>query len=94
MGLIFRRLYFLRTRCYFPCMEHKLTVRIVLESAFPEEVTAVDTLGSKDIEKVVDEDIAQFNDFFVEDLGNANLTGVEKAAIKTYLGWKLRVFKP
>ena len=74
-------------------MEHKLIVRVVPDTFPPEEdVTAVERLRGSLAEKVVDADITDFNSFFVDELKNAPLTGAERAAIKTYLGWKLGVY--
>lgn len=39
--------------------------------------------------QVVDEDVRQFNEYF-QSLGNDPLIGFEKAALKTYLLYKLR----
>lgn len=75
-------------------MEHKLIVRVFPDSFPPEEdVTAVERLRGSLAEKVVDADLDEFNVFFKDVLKNAPLTGVERAAIKTYLGWKLGVFQ-
>lgn len=68
-------------------MEHKLIVRVVPDTFPPEE-----RLRGSLAEKVVDADITDFNSFFVDELKNAPLTGAERAAIKTYLGWKLGVY--
>lgn len=74
--------------------DYKLIVRLVLDASFgPEDVTAVDHLGGTAIERVVDEDLMRFNDFFAEELKNGSLTGPERAVVKTYLGWKLGVFQ-
>jgi len=75
-------------------MEHKLIVRVVPDSFPPEEdVTAIERLRGSLAEKVVDADIKDFDRFFQDELANAPLTGVERAAIKTYLGWKLGVYQ-
>lgn len=47
----------------------------------------VNAYSDKDLEEMVDEDIANFDRFF-QDLGNDPLSMFEKAAIKTYLHWK------
>ncbi len=44
-------------------------------------------LEGKSLEEVVDEDIAQFEEFF-RSLGNDPLSPFEKSAIKTFLHWK------
>ena len=46
-----------------------------------------DAYSDKDLEEMVDEDIANFDKFF-QGLGNDPLSLFEKAAIKTYLHWK------
>lgn len=46
-----------------------------------------DAYTDKDLEEMVDEDIANFDKFF-QGLGNDPLSMFEKAAIKTYLHWK------
>jgi hypothetical protein len=43
-------------------------------------------------EKIVDEDINEFNEFF-RSLGNDSIVRGEKAIIKTYLAWKLGLTK-
>lgn len=43
--------------------------------------------SDKDLEELVDEDIAQFSAYFTS-LGNDPMSKFEKAAIKTYLHWK------
>jgi DNA-binding ferritin-like protein (Dps family) len=46
-----------------------------------------DAYTDKDLEEMVDEDIANFDKFF-QSLGNDPLSSFEKAAIKTYLWYK------
>lgn len=51
-----------------------------------------DAYTDKNLEEMVDEDLDRFNTFF-QSLGNDALAPFEKAAIKTYLFYKLRVEK-
>lgn len=46
-----------------------------------------DAYSDKELEEMVDEDIANFDTFF-QGLGNDPLSLFEKAAVKTYLHWK------
>lgn len=48
----------------------------------------VGKLKGEELSKVVDDDVGRFNKFFQDDLKNAPLSKVEKAAIKTYVWWK------
>ena len=45
-----------------------------------------------DVEKTVDQDIEDFNEFF-RGLGNEPIIRSEKAIIKTFLAWKLGLAK-
>lgn len=47
--------------------------------------------GKSELEPVVDDDLNQFAKFYSEELANGNLSKFERAAIKTYLAWKLNV---
>lgn len=58
-----------------------MTLKVTVESA------------EKPVEDVVDQDIAVFNDFFQEKMGNAPLVRGEKAILKTYLAYKLGLVK-
>lgn len=58
-----------------------MTLKVTVESA------------GKSVEDVVDLDIAVFNDFFQEKLGNAPIVRSEKAILKTYLAYKLGLVK-
>ena len=44
--------------------------------------------GRTELEPTVDRDIDAFAEFYGRVLGNGNLSGYERAAIKTYLHWK------
>jgi len=46
-------------------------------------------LSRGDIEKLVDEDIGKFDEFFQTALQNGSLSKPERAIIKTYLAYKL-----
>lgn len=49
------------------------------------------TVGVRDVtdlEKVVDADIAAFQKYFCEELGNSSLSNPEISIVKTYLWWK------
>jgi hypothetical protein len=71
-------------------MEYKLIVRMVSDSFLPEEdTTAVERLRGRFAWKVVDADIADFDDYIQDELNKVPLTAAEKATIKRYLGWKL-----
>lgn len=48
--------------------------------------------STKDIERLVDEEIAEFDQFFRE-LGNDPIVRSERAIIKTYLAYKLGLVK-
>lgn len=41
-----------------------------------------------DLEKIVDEDIGAFQEYFCKELGNSSLSNPEVSIIKTYLWWK------
>lgn len=45
--------------------------------------------GKTELEPIVDADIAKFDVFYQRALSNTKLTNYERAAIKTYLHWKL-----
>lgn len=45
-------------------------------------------LGGKELEEVVDKDIAKFDEYFQRTLKNDPLVGSERAILKTYLHWK------
>jgi len=47
-----------------------------------------EALEGVELEKIVDEDLLKFADFYKKTLGNDILSQFEKAAIKTYLWWK------
>ena len=47
-----------------------------------------EALEGAELEKVVDADLDRFAKFYRERLGNATLSGYERAAIKTFLWWK------
>ena len=47
-----------------------------------------EALEGVELEKIVDEDLLKFADFYKKALGNDILSQFEKAAIKTYLWWK------
>lgn len=51
-----------------------------------------DVDGPMSLEKVVDADIGEFNEFF-RSLGNDPIVRGEKAILKTYLAWKLGLMK-
>jgi hypothetical protein len=71
-------------------MEYKLIVRMVSDSFLPEEdTTAVERLRGRFAGKVVDADIADFDDYIQDELKKVPLTVAEKVTIKRYLGWKL-----
>lgn len=57
----------------------------------PELTVACGEVGPE-LESTVDEDIRQFDEFF-RTLGNASLMRQEKLIIKSYLAWKMGVFK-
>jgi len=48
----------------------------------------------EELEKAVDADIANFNEYFQRELKNDPLISSEKACIKTYLWWKTHQEKP
>jgi len=54
------------------------------------QVTA-DVSEATTLEQLVDQDLAQFEEFFATKLGNGAMTRPERAIIKTYLGYKLGV---
>jgi len=45
-----------------------------------------------DVEKTVDQDIEDFNDFF-KGLGNESMVRSERAILKTFYAWKLGLAK-
>ena len=45
--------------------------------------------GKTELEPIVDRDLEAFSEFYRTTLNNTNLSAYEKAAIKTYLHWKL-----
>ncbi len=64
-----------------------------IQLVVPEEVkvNTSSALGSA-LERLVDADIADFDDFF-RGLGNDPISRPEKAIIKTFLAWKLGLMK-
>ena len=52
-----------------------------------------DSTDPKEIEKEVDEEIERFNKWFVSKLKNSSMVGVEKAILKTYLGFCANIYK-
>lgn len=47
--------------------------------------------GKTELEPIVDRDLNAFDKFYSETLANNSLSKFERAAIKTYLAWKLKV---
>lgn len=75
-------------------MRHTLLVRLApVESFSKEKTTTVDSVGVRGVEEAVDADIQAFAQFFSDTLKNDRLTKAEHAILKTYLGWKLGVFR-
>ena len=59
------------------------TLRVSLPETMPADMT---------VEQIVDADIRAYNEWF-QSLGNDPVIHFERAAIKTYLAWKLGVKK-
>lgn len=47
----------------------------------------------RELEAAVDAEIKEFEQWFTEHLKNSRLVGPEKAILKTYLGYKSRLYK-
>jgi hypothetical protein len=60
---------------------------------FDENAPKVDLTG-KELEAAVDEDLARFEKFMMEEVDDSGpLSGPEKAIIKTYIHWKTHATK-
>lgn len=60
------------------------------DSGSTSKVVQVDTLdGKRELEPVVDADLNRFDEFYSKVLSNGSLSRFERAAIKTYIRWKL-----
>ena len=77
------------TTCY--ALEVRVTETLITETGriVRDQTGKLDS--KSELEPVVDADLNQFSKFYSEELANGNLSNFERAAIKTYLAWKLRV---
>lgn len=50
--------------------------------------------SGEELEKEVDADIAEFEEYFCKKLKNSSLAAPEKAILKTYLYWKTHPAEP
>jgi hypothetical protein len=68
-------------------------VCVITDESLGADSVDVDTADRQVIEAVVDQDIEAFADFYTRFLKNGSLIPFERAAIKTYIAWKLGLGK-